>query len=656
MKNWLLILGLVLVLSEAKAQVPFSKGVNLTNWFQVSSARQIQFTKFSKQDFLNIKSLGCDVIRLPINLQAMTQGSPDYKIDPIFFTFLDSAVSWAEQGHIYLLLDNHSFDPAVNTEPAIETILIRVWEQMADHYKDHSTYIYYEVLNEPHGISTQNWGAIQQRVIDAIRAVDTKHTIVVGPSGYNSYSELNNLPVYNDNNLIYTFHFYDPFVFTHQGATWVDPSMAPLAQVPFPYDMNKMPSCPATLKGSWIENSLNNYSVDGTVSKVKSLIDVAVNFKNQRNVTVFCGEFGVYIPNSNNTDRSYWYEIVRKYLEEKGIPWTIWDYTGGFGLFTKGSNELFNYDLNIPVLQALGLAVPPQQVFSVRADSIGFGIYSDYIGKNINESSGGAGTIDFYSTNHPNNNTFCLDWANADQYSDVGFAFKPTRDLSKLVANNFALDFMVRGNVTGTKFDVRFIDTKTTLASDHPWRIRFSIDEALASMDKRWHHVRIPLKNFTEQGSWDNGAWFNPEGKFDWTAVDRFEIVAEDQSLKGKELWFDNVYISDQDTATVLENTVLRVPETSKSSDLMEFHVFPNPMKTETTIFYRLALTDRVVIEIYNSTGQKIKTLLNEVQSSGIHTLHWNGSDTGKNDVLPDVYFCRISTSSFRKTVAIVKE
>ena len=70
------------------AQVPFTRGVNLTTWFQTSRAQDIQFTQFTMQDFVNIKSLGCDVIRLPINLHAMTSGSPDYIIEPLFSVFL----------------------------------------------------------------------------------------------------------------------------------------------------------------------------------------------------------------------------------------------------------------------------------------------------------------------------------------------------------------------------------------------------------------------------------------------------------------------------------------------------------------------------------------------------------------------------------------
>lgn len=241
------IIVLVFCLSTLQAQTPFSKGVNLTNWFQTASVRQIQFTKYTKQDFIRIKSLGCDVIRLPINLHFMTNGSPDYVIDPLFFDFLDQVVDWAEELQIHLLIDNHSFDPNVDTQPSIETVLLKVWPQMAAHYKNRSNYVYYEILNEPHGITTVAWCQIQQKVIAAIRAIDTKHTIVVGASGYNSYNELNNMPLYDDTNLIYTFHFYDPFMFTHQGATWTS-YMQDLAGVPFPYDAARMPATPPAPK------------------------------------------------------------------------------------------------------------------------------------------------------------------------------------------------------------------------------------------------------------------------------------------------------------------------------------------------------------------------------------------------------------------------
>lgn len=122
-----------------------------------------------------------------------------------------------------------------------------------------------------------------------------------------------------------------------------------------------MPSLQTSLNNNaWLDSLINNYKTDGTVAKIKTLIDEAVNFRKAKNVKIFCGEWGVYIPNSDNSDRVYWYEIVRKYLDENSIPWTIWDYQGDFGLFKANTARMFDDDLNVSLLQALGFNVPEQ--------------------------------------------------------------------------------------------------------------------------------------------------------------------------------------------------------------------------------------------------------------------------------------------------------
>ncbi len=536
-------------------QAPFQKGVNLSGWFQAPHVRQIQFTKYTKQDFEQIRSLGCDVIRLPINLHYMTNGAPGYTIDPLFFEFMDEVVDWAYELDLHLVLDNHSFDPAVNTETSVGPVLEKVWAQMARHYKDHPTKLYYEILNEPHGITDTQWNPIQQKAIDAIRRHDTRHTIVVGAANWNSYQNLPNLPVYQDNNLLYTFHFYDPFLFTHQGASWTDPSMEALAGMPFPYHAANMPPFPNALKGSWLESAYNNYQHEATLSRVQELIDIAANFQQERGVPVFCGEFGVYIPNSPPQDRVYWYEQVRSYLEEKGIAWTTWDYHGGFGLFEAGGNELFDHDLNVPLLQALGLQVPEQTEYVKQPLTEGFALYTDYLGPQISEGSYGNGQLDYYAADKPNNGHYTIAWQGADQYNSIVLDFKPDMDLSQLVESDFALDFFFRAEAPATSFDIRFIDSKTSKADDLPWRSRITIDESNATFDSRWHHLHIPLSAFTEQGAWYDNAWHNPEGKFDWSAIDRLEITAEHAPLQTK-LWFDNLYITNADTARLLETGV----------------------------------------------------------------------------------------------------
>lgn len=637
------ILVFVFSLSSLHAQTSFSKGVNLTNWFQTGSARQIQFTKYTKQDLVRIKSLGCDVIRLPINLHFMTNGSPDYVIDPLFFDFLDQVVDWAEELQIHLLLDNHTFDPNVDTQPSIETILLKVWPQMAAHYKNRSNYVYYEILNEPHGISTAAWCQIQQKVIDAIRAIDTKHTIVVGPSGYNSYTELNNMPVYSDTNLIYTFHFYDPFLFTHQGATWTN-YMQDVSGVPFPYDAARMPATPASAKGTWVESSLNNYKNEGTVAKIKQLLDVAVNFKTSRNVKLFCGEFGVYIPNSPHADRVYWYDVVHKYLEEKGISWTTWDYQGGFGLFKKGSNELFDYDLDTEILKSLNFTIPTQSVFVITPETKPFDIYTDYIGQSIFESgNAGNGTIDDYSSD-AQTGKYSIYWTGSNQYAGPGFDFKPDKDFSQLVANNYELDLWVKGDTPGTKFQIRFLDTKSTVVGDHAWRMSFDIDQTKVTFNGTWQHLKIPLKSFSETGSWD-GSWFNPEGKFDWKAVDRFEIISEFGALGTTKIWFDEMKINGTPITSVSEN-----PESST----FNARAYPNPFSGETTIEYSLPESGNVEVSIFDLNGRKRATLLAEKQEEGKHQIRWKPNQQNVLNLNSGVYLCRISSSGKEEVIKLI--
>jgi len=336
--------------------VNFSRGFNFSKWFEFKSVEDIQFERFVEQDFANVKSIGADVVRLPIAMHNFTSGAPDYVLDPVFIKYLDSAVDWAEKHKLHIILDNHSFHPVNPTDVNIDGILIPVWEQTARHYKDRSDYVLYEILNEPHHIADERWGEIQGMAIEAIRRIDKKHTIIAGGTGYNSIEKLATLPAYKDNNLIYTFHFYDPHIFTHQGATWENPSLAPLKELPFPAEKGRMPEIPADLKGTWVEKALESYEQDCSPEKLFATLDIAAAFSKERDVQVFCGEFGVFMIQSPEADRVNWYRLICDALNKRNIPWTSWDYFGGFGIFKTGKKGDFKSDVNADVVRAMGFS------------------------------------------------------------------------------------------------------------------------------------------------------------------------------------------------------------------------------------------------------------------------------------------------------------
>jgi endoglucanase len=518
----------------ADSPLPFSRGVNFSTWFEASSPRAIPVTRYSEQDFRDVKSIGVDVIRLPIHMHNMAGSAPNYTLDPFFLGFLDQAVDWAEKYEIYLILDNHSFDPVAPTDPEIDKVLIPIWTQMAQRYKNRSSYVLYEVLNEPHDIDAQLWGDIQGKVIDAIRATGDKHSIIVGGIWFNSIDQLFNLPTYPDDNIIYTFHFYDPYLFTHQGETWGSPpNLRTVKGMPFPFDAHTIPAVPADLRGTWIEGSIRNeYKKDATVEALAKQLDKALQFSQERGgVPLFCGEFGVYIINSLREDRVRWYSATTKLLAERGIARTSWDYFGGFGVFKNGKSGSFDSDLDIDIINAMGFSPPPQKPAEKIREA--FTIFDNYPSSLTDIEHYGC-DINLY---YQNGEKFALSYGNANQYGAFILSFRREIDWEYFQSNGYALTFSAKADKPA-HFDVRFVNLEDD--STIPWRIFASVD---IEADGQWHTIRIPLESMREQGAWIGlkNQWRSPEGEFSWDKVVTLAFVAESQALPGITILFDTI-------------------------------------------------------------------------------------------------------------------
>jgi hypothetical protein len=365
------------------------------------------------------------------------------------------------------------------------------------------------------------------------------------------------------------------------------------------------------LKGSWIESSLNNYQNDGTIANIQNLLNGALTFKAARNVNIFCGEYGAYNINSNSTDRVAWYAATQSYLTSKNIPWTSWDYQDGFGLFNKGSNELFDYDLNTPLLSAMGLNIPPQQVYVPKPESASFPVYQEYIEANcFQASSENGGSIDFYNQDQPKTGKYCIKWTGSNQYGNLGFNFKPTKDLSVLVKNDFAVSFWLKCDQAATKFDVRFVDTKTG-ASDHPWRMNCTVDQTVVPMDGAWHFVYLPLKNFVEGGSYDNNTFIPQAGLFDWTAIDFLQFVNEYSKLDNTNIWIDNIVVTN--------NKLLDVP--ALNADEANANIYFDATNQSLTIRCNLKDACYQVVDLF---GKVVHTAVVTNERTVVNASNWS--------------------------------
>lgn len=78
---------------------------------------------------------------------------------------------------------------------------------------------------------------------------------------------------------------------------------------------------------------------------------------------------------------------------------------------------------------------------------------------------------------------------------------------------------------------------------------------------------------------------------------------------------------------------------------------YPNPFNPSTTIEYELSGSETIHIDVYSSSGQRIKRLVNGIVDAGRHTVVWNGTDSDGRRVAAGVYLCRMKADGYDRTV-----
>ena len=184
-------------------------------------------------------------------------------------------------------------------------------------------------------------------------------------------------------------------------------------------------------------------------------------------------------------------------------------------------------------------------------------------------------------------------------------------------------------------FDIRFIDTKTTVDSDRPWRMNVRIASNDLQWNGEWEEIRIPLSSFTEMGSWDENTWFNPQGDFDWKAVDVFQIVEESGSMGNAEIWMDAIGIVDSGETTV-GNANIEMPMYAKLNQN-----FPNPFNPTTTISFELSEASTTTLTVYDTLGRIVTELVNTTLSEGSHSYNFEAPGLSSG-----IYFYKLNTNT----------
>ena len=334
-----------------KRAAAMKSGMNvsyLDNWW--SGSKDKHYSDFAKPEeaakrekmFAEVAKAGFKTVRIPICFGAWMGINKPYNWDnPKALEMADNFVKWALANDLNVVIDLHhtEFDRSIPNADNAER-MVNLWVQIAERYKNtNPEKVFFELRNEPHDITPEAWRWQVEQIIKYIRPIVPKHTLVVGFTDWNSRKSLVEAKPFADDNIIYTFHYYDPFIFTHQGATWAGSGLVELRNIPFPFSKENKIKVPSS-GGPWVEGMAASYENDTKAEKIYADLKAAKDWSTKNKVPIFLGEFGSYNQFSTLESRCRHAATIYSALGKLDIPNAWWEWDGGFNMFEKGTTDI----------------------------------------------------------------------------------------------------------------------------------------------------------------------------------------------------------------------------------------------------------------------------------------------------------------------------
>ena len=297
------------------------RGMNLGN--ALDAPREGAWGVTLKTEYFQvIKEAGFNSVRIPIRWSAHAQPEPPYTIDPAFLDRVDWAIDQALSRNLFTVINIQHYWEMDQDPVRHAPRLLALWKQIAARYQVRPQTLFFELFNEPQDkLTDQRWDEILPELLQTIRENNPMRMVIVGPGYWNSLDHLSALQLpRDDRRLIVTFHYYNPFHFTHQAQDW-------------------LPTSKAWKGTSW-----------GTAQERDELrenFEKAAAWARQYQRPLYLGEFG----SSENADieaRVLWTRAVAREAEKLDFSWSYWQFCSSFGAYDTRTGAW-----NRPLLQAL---------------------------------------------------------------------------------------------------------------------------------------------------------------------------------------------------------------------------------------------------------------------------------------------------------------
>jgi len=285
------------------------KGINMGNALEAPVEGAWGVT-IQDEYFKIIKDRGFDSLRIPIRWSAHL--TEDKKIDDKFLERVKYVVDKALELGLTVIINCHHFEELYQEPDVYGNVLVDIWKQVASFFKEYPDNLFFEIYNEPaQNLTADKWNELYPKALRVIRESNPNRIVIIDVPNWANYSAIRSLKLVNDARIIVSFHYYEPFSFTHQGAEWVNPIL------------------PVGVKWNGEEWEVN---------QIRNHFKYVSDWAKEKNVPIYLGEFGAY-SKADMDSRVKWTETVRKMAEEFKFSYAYWEFCAGFGIYDRWSES-----------------------------------------------------------------------------------------------------------------------------------------------------------------------------------------------------------------------------------------------------------------------------------------------------------------------------
>ncbi len=369
----LLLLGSFSILAQNREHAfeineKLGRGVNYGNMFEAPTETEWGnpwHPEYAKM----IAELGFNHVRIPIRWEpkARSSSTSPYTINATFLNRIKQVVDSVLNNGLMAIINMHHHEALFDNPDGQKARFLAQWKQISEFFKDYPDDLLFEILNEPHGnISADKWNFFATDALNKIREDNPTRVVLIGTAEYGGLGGLSKLELPNDDNIILTVHYYNPFHFTHQGAEWSE-------------------GADAWLGTKWNDTETERQVVQNEFAPLKA-------FEQQQNVPIHIGEFGSY-SKADETSRKKWTTYIARYLESLNWSWAYWEFSAGFGIYNPG-DETYNQFLvdallHNPIPEPAYYTGTPVYTSDFSQNTSGWNVYTQSGASAIKENSSG---------------------------------------------------------------------------------------------------------------------------------------------------------------------------------------------------------------------------------------------------------------------------